>query len=158
MNLSKTVTLHEATYSATAIKNGIPNVPNEAEIENMKLLSEKIIDPVRAKFGRVDINSFFRCLNLNLRVSKGKAKRTSQHIRGEAVDLDTPNNEKNLEIFHFIRTELVFDQLLLEYPKADGTPSWIHVSRKFKDNRGEVGVILSGGKKIMYSEYQIGMV
>ena len=61
---------------------------------------------------------------------------TSQHVLGQAVDLEIPgvNNE---ELFNFIKDELDFDQVILEYyDGVDPSSGWVHVSYvSNKDNR-----------------------
>lgn len=153
MNLSKTVTLKEATYSTTAIRKGIDNTPNDAQIENMKRTSVKIVDPVRNRFPGARMNSFFRCAALNKAIGGSKS---SDHMNGNSVDLDSEDNKDNVGIFDFIRTELDFDQCIGEYPDADGVFQWVHASTRETGNRGQVLVKLKD-KYIPYGEFQIGM-
>lgn len=156
MNLSKTVTLKEATYSTTAIRKGIDNTPKPEHIEAMKLVAQKVIDPLRERFPDLIINSFYRSPALNKAV--GSKAKVSQHMLGQAVDIDSRGNLLNIAIFNFVKENMVFDQLLYEHPDENGVPSWIHVSIRERDNRGDIAVILAGDKKIPYGEFQIGMV
>ena len=61
----------------------------------------------------------------------------SQHAKGQAADFEifgTPNNE----IANWIRNNLIFDQLILEYWNSDEPNSgWVHVSYDpdFNQNR-----------------------
>jgi len=154
MNLSKTTTLHEATKSDTAIRLGLDNTPPPEVLERMKVTATRIIDPVRQRFPNVSINSFYRSPSLNRKI---KGAKNSQHVTGEAVDLDTPGNADNVAIFNFVKDQLVFDQCIFELPDANGIPNWVHCSIREKDNRGQVLVKLRA-KYILWSEYQIGMV
>ena len=154
MNLSPKVSLLSATKSDTAIRFGIDNTPNEAQLENMRRVAEKVIEPILSRFPVAFVSSFFRSEKLNKRI--GGAKK-SQHMTGEAVDIDSPDNLSNLDIFNFAKEYLTFDQLLLEKPDSSGTPSWVHISLKDKDNRNQILVVLKD-KTIPYGEYQIGMV
>ena len=154
MNLSKTVTLKEATYSTTAIRKGIDNTPNEVQIENMKRTAVKIVDPTRNRFPGARINSFFRCPALNRAIGGSK---NSDHMAGRSVDLDSDGNLLNIAIFDFIRTELDFDQCIGEYPDENGVFQWVHASIREKDNRGQVLVKLKD-KYIPFGEFQVGMV
>jgi zinc D-Ala-D-Ala carboxypeptidase len=52
MNLTKNFTLEEMTKSETALRYDIDNTPNEQEISAMKLLAEKVLQPVRDHFGK----------------------------------------------------------------------------------------------------------
>ena len=65
------------------------------------------------------------------------SKDTSQHIKGEAVDFEVPGIT-NLEIFYWIKDNLDFDQLILEYYKKDVPNSgWVHASYKKLGNRNQ---------------------
>lgn len=154
--ISKTVSLQEATKSQTAIRFGIENIPNETQIKAMQDTCIHVVDKVRAKFGdAVDVSSMFRSEKLNKKIGGSK---TSQHMKGEAVDMDSKDNSLNLAIFNFIKDNLVFDQLLLEFPDANGVPSWVHCSyvEHPKKNRGQILVVLKG-KTIPYGEFVKGM-
>lgn len=152
MMLSKTVSLSEATKSTTAIRHGIDNTPNESQLENMRRTAE-MVDKIRTQFPNAQINSFYRSPALNRKIGGAK---NSQHVNGEAVDLDSPGDVHNLDIFLFCH-DIVFDQLIMEYPNEKGIPSWVHVSIRHKDNRGQVLAKLKD-KYIPYGEYQVGMV
>jgi hypothetical protein len=154
MNLSPKVSLLSATKSDTAIRWGIDNTPDQVQLENMMRVSGKIIEPILSRFPTAFISSFFRSAALNRKIGGGAKK--SQHMTGEAVDLDSPDNLANLDIFLTLY-DMVFDQLILEYPNEKGIPSWVHVSLKDRDNRGQVLVKLKD-KYIPYGEFQIGMI
>lgn len=162
--ISKTVSLKEATRSNTAVRFGIDNTPNETQIMAITDTAIHIVDAVRNKFGdAVDVSSFFRSEALNKKVGGAtkNGKAISQHCKGEAVDLDSRDNALNLAVFNFIKDNLVYDQLILEAPDANGVPSWVHASyvQHPKQNRGQVLVYLASTKKyIPYGEFQIGMV
>ena len=57
MELTRNFTLSELTKSDTAIRKGINNNPNPEQIEKLKTLCEKILQPVRDHFGRVKVTS-----------------------------------------------------------------------------------------------------
>ena len=128
--ISPHCSLAEATKSNTAIKNGLDNLPNETQLLNMRFLALKVFEPLRAWYGKpIDFNSFFRCVRLNTIIGGSKS---SQHCAndGAAADLDVQRiGGKNRDIFDFIRSELVFDQLLWEYGNNE-EPDWVHVSYK----------------------------
>lgn len=157
--ISRTVSLKEATRSNTAVRFGIDNLPDDKQKSAMIETAIHIVDAVRKQFGdAVDISSFFRSEKLNKKI--GGAKK-SQHMDGEAVDLDSRDNALNLAVFNFIKDNLVYDQLILEAPDENGVPSWVHASyvQHPKQNRGQVLVYLASTKKyIPYGEFQIGMV
>jgi hypothetical protein len=133
--ISKHITLQEATESATALRMGIKNVPNEVELEAMKYVSENLFEPIREWYDKpIKINSFYRCLALNKAV---KGSLTSGHVLGNSIDISGGNKIENKKIFDFIKTSgLDFDQVINEY---DFT--WIHISLKKTGNRKQILVI-----------------
>jgi len=134
--ISKHITYKEATKSRTAQKRGIDNTPNEEQLDSMKRIAEKIFEPLREGLGGnpIAITSFFRGKTLNSVIG---GSNTSQHVRGEAMDIDADvfGYSSNKEIFNYIRENLTFDQLLWEFGD-DNNPAWVHVSLKENHNRG----------------------
>lgn len=158
IKISKYLTLYEATYSQTAITKGIDNTPTPQQLENMKYVATEVFDKVREYVaGPLHASSFFRAVKLNKLIG-GSAKR-SQHMEGEAIDIDCDfyKVSDNLTVFNFILKTLSFDQLILEYPDETGMPAWVHVSLTKGKNRREVLVKLKK-KYIDYLDYKIGMI
>lgn len=139
MKLSKYITLGEATKSDTAIRKGISNQPNPKQLKAMKNIAKKVFDKVRDYINApLAASSFFRSAGLNAAI-KGSSK-TSQHMEGEAIDIDCDKfgNGTNKEVFYFIKDNLEFDQLIWEYG-TDDNPDWVHVSlRLVGKNRKQV--------------------
>ena len=133
--ISKHISTAEATESATALRLGIKNVPNEVELEAMKYVSENLFEPIREWYDKpIKINSFYRCLALNKAVNGSK---TSGHVLGNSIDISAGNKIENKKIFDFIKTSgLDFDQVINEY---DFT--WVHISLKKTGNRKQILVI-----------------
>ena len=132
--ISKHISYREGTLSTTAIRLGIDNIPNDEQINNMELISEKIFEPLRKWVGGpIKINSFFRCPDLNKAIG-GSSK--SQHCHGQAMDIDdTFGRVTNAEMYHFIKEHLDFDQMIWEFGDDDN-PDWVHVSYvSSEDNR-----------------------
>lgn len=126
--ISKNITLREATHSNTATRKGIDNMPNETQIQSMRYVAENIFQPVREHFNKpIRINSFFRCVELNKAIGGSSS---SQHCKGEAIDVDGLGGLTNKEIFDYIRENLDWDQLINEFPDENGEPSWVHFSFK----------------------------
>jgi hypothetical protein len=123
MRLSKHLELAEVIRSSTAKRLGIKNEPTSEHLSNLKLLAENIFEPIRDHFGRpIFISSGYRSAALN-KATKG-ASTTSQHSKGEALDLDMDGTEiSNKQVFDFIKNNLNFDQLINEFDY-----SWVHVS------------------------------
>lgn len=136
-NLSKHFTLAEFTRSQTATRHGISNRPTPAHLDAMKLLCERVLEPVREHFGRpVRITSGYRSAALNRKIG---GSQTSQHSRGEAADFEIPGID-NRTVAKWIRDNLRFDQLILEGAKrGDPNAGWIHVS--YRADRARMDVL-----------------
>ena len=128
MQLSPHLSLAEMVRSSTAKRRGIRNLPTPEALVNMKILAEKIFEPVRQHFGvPIYVTSGYRCKALNDAIGGSP---TSQHMQGEAMDIDmdgTTNGVTNAMIFNYIRHNLDFDQLIWEFGTASN-PDWVHVS------------------------------
>ena len=121
--------MKEATKSITALRLGIDNTPNADAINNMKVLAEKVFEPLRQWVGGpIKINSMYRSPALNEAIG-GSSK--SQHCckgGASAIDIDDVYGHKtNAEMFHFVKDELSFDQMIWEFGNEDG-PDWVHIS------------------------------
>ena len=132
--ISKHISYKEGVHSNTALRRGIENIPNEEQLANMKLIAEKIFEPLRSYVGGpIKINSFFRCPELNTAIGGSK---TSQHCKGQAMDIDdTFGRCTNAEMYEFIKEHLDFDQMIWEFGDNDN-PNWVHISYvSEKENR-----------------------
>jgi len=153
MNLTKNFTLEEMTKSETALRHGMDNTPGENEIGNLKVLCEKVLQPVRDHFGKgVKVNSGFRHPDVNAKVG---GSRTSDHTRGQAADIEIPGIP-NAELAEWIKDNLDYRQLILEF-YTPGVPDsgWVHVSYVAEDNKKEV---LTATKKDGKTVYLPGLV
>ena len=153
MNLTKNFTLEEMIKSETALRHDMDNTPGEKEIGNLKLLCEKVLQPVRDHFGKgVKVNSGFRHPDVNAKVG---GSRTSDHTRGQAADIEIPG-VPNAELAEWIKDNLDYRQLILEYYQI-GVPDsgWVHVSYVAEDNKKEV---LTATKKDGKTVYLQGLV
>ena len=119
-------------YSNTAIRRGIDNTPNDEQLNNMELVANEVFEPLRAWVdGPIKINSFFRSPDLNTAIG-GSSK--SQHCKGQAMDIDdTFGKATNAEMYHFIKENLDFDQMIWEFG-SDDNPDWVHVSYVSEDD------------------------
>ena len=124
--ISKHVSYKEGVYSITAERLGLKNDPSDDHLANMKLISEKVFEPLRIHVGGpIKINSFYRGPQLNKAIG-GSAK--SQHCHGQAIDIDdTYGHASNAEMFNWIRANLNYDQMIWEFG-TDENPNWVHVS------------------------------
>jgi len=153
MNLTKNFTLEEMIKSEAALRHGMDNTPGENEIGNLKVLCEKVLQPVRDHFGKgVKVNSGFRHPDVNAKVG---GSRTSDHTRGQAADIEIPG-VPNAELAEWIRDNLEYRQLILEF-YTPGVPDsgWVHVSYVAEDNKKEV---LTATRKDGKTVYLPGLV
>ena len=126
MKLSKNFYLSELTKSQTAERMGLDNNPSEDETENLRLLCERVLQPIRDHFDDiVTVSSGFRNEILSEKIG---SSRKSQHCKGQACDFEIFGVDNN-KVSDWIKENLMFDQLILEHYKP-GNPNsgWIHVS------------------------------
>lgn len=132
MKISKHITYKEAVKSNTATKLGIINTPSTSDLQNMTIVADKVFEPLREWYGKpIRINSFYRSPELNKAVG---GSNTSQHIKGEAIDIDA--GKDNHKLFNWIKDNLEYDQLIWE-KGTETNPSWVHVSYS-KKNRNKI--------------------
>jgi zinc D-Ala-D-Ala carboxypeptidase len=131
MKISDHITYAEAIHSNTAKRRGIDNTPNEVQVLSMKLLADKIFEPLREWVGGpIKVNSFFRSVALNEAIG-GAA--SSQHCKGQAIDIDDVYGRKtNADMYHWIQMNLDYDQMIWEFG-TDVQPNWIHISYVSKE-------------------------
>ena len=148
--ISKHISYKEGVYSNTATRRGIDNTPNDEQLDNMELIANEVFEPLRMWVdGPIKINSFFRSPDLNTAIG-GSSK--SQHCKGQAMDIDdTFGKATNAEMYHFIKDNLDFDQMIWEFGDDDN-PNWVHVSYVSKDkNRNRCLRASRVGGKTTYS-------
>ena len=129
--ISKHISYKEATRSNTALRRGIDNIPDVEELENMKLIAEKVFEPLRKWVGGpIKINSFYRSPELNVAIGGSKK---SQHCHGQAIDIDdTFGYRSNASMFKYIRYNMDYDQMIWEFGD-EKNPAWVHVSYVSED-------------------------
>ncbi len=132
----KYFTLEEMTASPTARRLSIDNTPTPRIVENLQLLVDHVLDPLRLHWGRpVIVTSGYRCPKLNA-VVHGATQ--SQHRLGQAADIRTLSDSRddNMALLRcLIDSQLPFDQLIAEYTDRQGRPDWIHVSYSDRHRR-----------------------
>ena len=133
MNLSKSFTLNELTKSQEATRLGIDNTPSEEHIENLKILCEKILQPLRDYYGMpVSVSSGYRSVALCEAIGSS-AK--SQHTKGQAADFEI-FGVANKDVAEFIVQNLEYDQCILEFwNENDSNSGWVHCSYSANGNR-----------------------
>ena len=147
MNLSANFSLKELTKSDTATRLGIDNTPDAETIDNLKMLCEKVLQPVREHFGKsVTVNSGYRSPELNSSPAVGGSK-TSDHCKGMAADIEIAG-VPNAELAQWIMNNLDYTQLILEF-YTQGIPDsgWVHVSYDPKNlKKQELTAVKVAGK------------
>ena len=151
MKLSKHLSLSEVIKSNTATRRGISNQPTQQHLQNLIILAKEVFEPIREHFDEpIYVSSGYRSKALNKAIGGSK---TSQHCKGEALDLDQDyrnTNVTNKQVFDFIKDNLEFDQLIFEFGTEDN-PAWVHVSYNAKGNRRQVLKAIKGKGYVSYS-------
>jgi zinc D-Ala-D-Ala carboxypeptidase len=131
--LSLNFTLEELTFSQTAARLGIPNVPSDEQIASLKALCDNILQPLRHNLAApLFVSSGYRSPALN-RAVEGASD--SQHLLGKAADITCPTMSTDDLFKRVLRLELPFDQLIYEGGKES---VWVHVSFDTAGRRGEI--------------------
>ena len=146
MQLTDHFDLEELTKSQTGDRRGIDNVPGAAALDCLKELCERVLEPVRAHYGPVHINSGYRGPALNKAVGGASA---SQHCLGQAADIEV-SGVANGDLATWVADNLDFDQVILEcYRKGQPNSGWVHVSYKVYGNRKvALTAAVSSGKMV----------
>ena len=133
MKISEHISNKEGIYSITATRKGIDNTPNEDQRKAMHEIARDIFEPLREWVGGpIRINSFFRSPKLNKAIG---GSTSSQHCKGQAMDIDDGGCKKtNAEMYHWIKENLNFDQMIWEFG-TDDNPNWVHISYIGEGNR-----------------------
>ena len=125
-NISKHISYHEGTYSRTGERRDLDNTPNKDQLKCMEEVANNLFEPLREWVnGPIKINSFFRGEPVNTAIG---GSRKSQNMKGQAIDIDdTFGYKTNAEMYHYIKDNLDFDQMIWEFGN-DENPNWLHIS------------------------------
>ena len=148
MNLKANFSLHEMTKSETALRKGMPNEPTEADIANLKLLAEKVLQPLRDHYGvGIKVNSGYRSPDVNAAVG---GSRTSDHCKGQAADIEIAGIP-NATLAQYIKDSLQYTQLILEF-YTPGIPDsgWVHVSYDSNNLKCQALTAVKKDRKTVY--------
>ena len=147
MNLTRNFSLQELTKSDTAIRLGIDNQPNADQIDKLKMLCERVLQPVRDHFGRVKVTSGFRSSELCVAIGSSA---NSQHAKAEAADFEVLGVD-NAEVADWIKMNCETDQLILEfYTPGEPNSGWIHASYVEFNPRAQFMRAYKEGNKTKY--------
>jgi len=124
--ISKHISYKEATFSQTALRRDLDNTPSNEQLKCMEEVAENLFEPLREWVGGpIKVNSFFRGEPVNTAIG---GYRKSQHMKGQAIDIDdTFGHKTNAEMYHYIKDNLDFDQMIWEFG-TDENPNWVHIS------------------------------
>jgi hypothetical protein len=152
MILSQNFTLQELTYSDTAIRKGMDNTPNEEQIENLRLVCNNILEPVRVHFkAPVVVSSGYRSVAVCEAVGSS-AK--SQHTKGQAADFEI-FGIPNKDVADWIVNNIDYDQCILEFwNENEPNSGWVHCSFSSAGNRRQYLKAQKIDGKVVYSPMQ----
>ena len=147
--LTKHFTLEELT--TTQVRN-VDNFPTSKQIENLKRICQDGMEPIRAKFGPIHVNSGFRSLEVNTIIGGSSS---SAHMKGLACDfVPLKKNITLKEIIFWIinKSNIKYDQVIAEYWRLNG--GWIHIgfSENNKKPRNE-SLMIGQWTKEKYESY-----
>ena len=149
MQLSKHLSRAEFERSDAATNYGINNSMNSGQLAKAMVLAINCFEPIREHLGKpIRVNSGYRSPAVNKRIGGAL---TSQHSLGEAIDLDLHDRD----LFEWIIDNVVFDQLIAEFPSA-GKASWFHISFREGRNRKQVLVAIKKAGKTTYLPWSEG--
>lgn len=117
-------TLEELTFSQTAKRMGIRNVPSQLALENLKETATRLEEVRKLLNVPINISSGYRSPTLNRSIG-GSA--TSHHTLGFAVDFTARRFGSVSEIVEKIKnSDIQYDQLIDEF--SDNGGGWVHLS------------------------------
>lgn len=124
----------EMISSAKADEFNIDNWPKDADIMDNIIFTMECLDKIREDYGLpLYITSGYRCKELNNKLNGSK---TSQHMKGQAADINLGSVEKNRAFFNWCSANieiLPIDQLIDE-----SHYSWVHISFTKENQRHQV--------------------
>lgn len=125
--ISKYFTFKEATYSNTAKKYRIKNIPSSLEYKNIVYTASRMDEVRKALKTRIYVTSWYRNKNVNKKV---KGSSNSYHRKGLAVDFRIKSKAKYIKK-KLDKAKISYDQLIY-YPRQNR----VHISFK-KSKRQE---------------------
>jgi len=143
MNLTEHFTLDELTISQEAARFELDNSPGEPQIDALRTLCVKVLEPLRAHVKwPIIVSSGYRAKNVNARIGGAPS---SQHCKGEAVDFIIPGMSTANVVALIRALDLPFDQVIDEFSR------WVHVSHSEDgQQRGEVLLALHRDGAVRY--------
>ena len=150
MKVSKNFSLKELTRTECRVDN----TPDARALVNLAVLTAKILQPCRDEFGPIRLSSAYRSKQVNTAIGGSE---TSDHCAigtAAAADFEVISEEvSNLQLAEWIRDNLTWKQLILEFYDPDEGPNsgWVHCSYDVAgDNREEVKTAKRVQGKVKY--------
>lgn len=112
--ISKYFTLKEATYSSTAKKYKIKNIPSNSEYKNIIYTATRMDEVRQALKTQIYVTSWYRSEKINKKV---KGSSDSYHREGLAVDFKIKGEAKYIKK-KLDKAKVSYDQLIY-YPKQN---------------------------------------
>ena len=145
MKLSANFSLAELTK--TNVRQ-FDNTPSMQVIDNLQLLVDNVLQPIRNKFGPVTVTSGYRSPEVNKAIG---GSTTSDHCFGFAADFEVVGVD-NKELARWVADNLKFKQLILEfYTKGVPDSGWVHVSYDKTNLTQKVMTATKVGGRTVYS-------
>lgn len=119
-----------------ALRSGEGGLSLEEIVCNLKLLAVNCIEPIKAKYPNAFVTNTWR---------KPSGNPRSQHPKGQAADIQFRNIAKSeyFTIAQWIKDNVSYDQLLLEYKTTGSGLPWIHISFNKDTSRKQVLTLLN---------------
>jgi hypothetical protein len=145
MKLSANFSLAELTK--TNVRQ-FDNTPSMQVIDNLQVLVDNVLQPIRNKFGPVTVTSGYRSPEVNKAIG---GSTTSDHCFGFAADFEVAGVD-NKELARWVVENLKFKQLILEfYTKGVPDSGWVHVSYDKTNLTQKVMTATRVGGRTVYS-------
>lgn len=121
----------EAVQSDTAVKHGIQNIPTEAEWKRIESFARNVLQPLRNRFGRLRLSSWFRCVKLNSHPDIGGST-LGFHPTGGGGDIERMDGGSLMEMLVWAYHNLpeVGEIIAEHFPHG-----WVHIGYIAGDNR-----------------------
>lgn len=104
LNIMQYFKFIEMVRSSKADEFNIDNWPKDADIMDNIIFTMECLDKIREDYGLpLYITSGYRCKELNNKLNGSK---TSQHMKGQAADINLGSTEKNFAFFNWCQANI----------------------------------------------------
>ena len=133
--ITKNFSMEELVASDTARMKGIDNTPDKEVEARLVQLAQQVLQPLRNSYGKpIKISSGYRCQALNKAIG---GVSTSQHLKGEAVDINNGQNE-NKKLF-LLASKMIKEGVITVGQLIDEKGyKWLHISLPDNKHRNQI--------------------